>query len=69
MICANHVKTGIAGGHRAGKESTSVHLLYDKAEVRDLDFSAFAGLLGEVYFFLKNLNESCCLHLPQYTSK
>lgn len=55
MIWANHMKTGIAGGHRASRESSSVHLLYDKAEVRDLDFSAFTGLLGEVYFFLKTL--------------
>ena len=44
------MKTGIAGGHRTSRENSSVHLFYDsKAEVRDLDLSAFVGLLGEFF--------------------
>ena len=47
------MKTGIAGGHRTSRENSSVHLFYEsKAEVRDLDLSAFVGLLGE-FFVLK----------------
>lgn len=71
MIWANHMKTGITGGHRTSRESSSVHLLHEsKAEVRDLDFSAFAGLLGEVYFFLKTLmSHAVYIYLSTHQSR
>lgn len=65
MIWANYIKTGIAGGHRTSRESSSVHLLYEnKAEVRDL------GLLGEVYFFLKTLmSHAVYIYLSTHQSR